>query len=59
MPVVENDIVVGLICLGDAVKMRMEELESESEAMHEYIDSRRWREVSIQLGPKTASEEYA
>ncbi len=59
MPVVENDIVVGLISLGDAVKMRMEELESESEAMHEYIDSRRWREVSIQLGPKTASEEYA
>ena len=59
LPVVDNDRVVGLISLGDAVKARLEELETESEAMHEYIEGRRWREVSMQLGPQAASEEYA
>ena len=59
LPVVDNDKVIGLISLGDAVKARMEELESESEAMHEYIEGRRWREVSMQLGPDAATEKYA
>jgi len=58
LPVVDNDKVIGLISLGDAVKARMEELESESEAMHEYIEGRRWRELSMQLGPQAASEKY-
>ncbi|WP_315831773.1 CBS domain-containing protein [Bradyrhizobium prioriisuperbiae] len=37
LPVVENDIVVGLISIGDVVKSRVQEFEREQEALHEYI----------------------
>lgn len=37
LPVVENDIVVGLISIGDVVKSRVQEYEREQEALHEYI----------------------
>jgi CBS domain-containing protein len=37
MPVVANGRPVGLISIGDVVKLRVEEIEGESEAMREYI----------------------
>ena len=37
MPVIANDKLVGLISIGDVVKQRVEEVESESEAMRDYI----------------------
>ena len=37
MPVVANGNLVGLISIGDVVKHRVEEIESESEAMRDYI----------------------
>ncbi len=37
MPVIVNDKLVGLISIGDVVKQRVEEVESESEAMRDYI----------------------
>jgi len=37
MPVVEKDRLIGLISIGDVVKQRVEEIESESEAMRDYI----------------------
>lgn len=37
MPVVANGRLVGLISIGDVVKLRVEEIEGESEAMRDYI----------------------
>lgn len=37
LPVVENDRLVGIISIGDAVKQRIAEAEAEAEAMREYI----------------------
>ena len=37
MPVVANGRLVGLISIGDVVKLRVEEVEGESEAMRDYI----------------------
>jgi CBS domain-containing protein len=37
LPVVEGDRVVGLISIGDVVKWRVQEYESEQEALREYI----------------------
>ncbi|MGB2659656.1 MAG: CBS domain-containing protein, partial [Pseudolabrys sp.] len=37
MPVVANGKLAGLISIGDVVKQRVEEIESESEAMRDYI----------------------
>lgn len=39
MPVVEKDRLVGLISIGDVVKNRVEEVEAESEAMRDYIQT--------------------
>ena len=39
MPVVANGRLVGLISIGDVVKLRVEEIEGESEAMRDYIRS--------------------
>ena len=58
LPVVDNDKLLGIISIGDAVKARMDELEKESEAMHNYIKDRRWREISLQIGRGGASDEY-
>ena len=37
MPVIANGALTGLISIGDVVKQRVEEIESESEAMRDYI----------------------
>jgi CBS domain-containing protein len=37
LPVIANDKLVGLISIGDVVKQRVEEIESEAEAMRDYI----------------------
>lgn len=57
LPVVDGDTLVGIISIGDVVKARMEELEVESAAMHDYIQGRRWRELSLQIGRGSAAAE--
>ncbi|WP_123025290.1 CBS domain-containing protein [Mycolicibacterium stellerae] len=37
VPVVENDRLVGIVSIGDIVKQRMEELETEQRALQDYI----------------------
>ncbi|BAT60161.1 hypoxic response protein 1 [Variibacter gotjawalensis] len=37
MPVVESERLIGVISIGDVVKMRLEEMENEHNAMREYI----------------------
>jgi predicted transcriptional regulator len=37
LPVIEEGIVVGLISIGDIVKSRVREFESEQEALRDYI----------------------
>jgi len=39
MPVVENGMLAGIISIGDVVKLKIEEVEHEAEAMREYIAS--------------------
>jgi CBS domain-containing protein len=40
MPVVDNGKLVGLVSIGDAVKARLDALESEAEHLKEYIGGR-------------------
>jgi CBS domain-containing protein len=37
LPVVENDRLVGLVSIGDVVKLRVQEYEAEQEALRDYI----------------------
>ena len=37
LPVIADGQLVGLVSIGDVVKQRVEEIESESEAMRDYI----------------------
>src|SRR6266508_3097283 len=37
VPVVVDDLLAGIVSIGDAVKHRIGELESETQTMHEYI----------------------
>jgi CBS domain-containing protein len=39
LPVVRDSVMVGLISIGDVVKQRVEEIERESEAMRDYIQT--------------------
>jgi predicted transcriptional regulator len=39
VPVVEQDQVVGIISIGDAVKHRLHEMEQESAALRDYIQT--------------------
>jgi CBS domain-containing protein len=39
LPVVDGDLLVGLVSIGDLVKFRMDKIESEAEAMLNYIQS--------------------
>ena len=39
VPVVEQDRLVGIVSIGDVVKHRLTEMERESEALHDYIQS--------------------
>jgi CBS domain-containing protein len=59
LPVVDkNEHLVGVISIGDIINARMTELEQESDAMHQYIEGRKWREVAMQIGRSAASEEF-
>jgi CBS domain-containing protein len=58
LPVIDGDQLVGVISIGDVVKARMDELEKESEALHNYIKDRRWRELSLQIGRRGATDEF-
>jgi CBS domain-containing protein len=51
LPVMDGDEITGIISIGDVVKTRMEELESESATLKEFIAARRWRELYRKLGP--------
>ena len=57
LPVMDGDKCVGVISIGDVVKARIQELESESETMREYIKGRRWRELFMQIGPAAYERE--
>ncbi len=60
LPVVDdNDHLIGVISIGDIINARMIELEKESNAMHQYIEGRKWREVAMQIGRSAASEEFS
>jgi CBS domain-containing protein len=37
IPVVENDVLIGMISIGDVVKERMQQTEQEAEALKDYI----------------------
>ena len=37
VPVVVDEVLAGIVSIGDAVKHRIGELESETQTMHEYI----------------------
>jgi predicted transcriptional regulator len=39
LPVVENDALSGLVSIGDVVKFRLAEIETEHKAMRDYIAS--------------------
>jgi len=58
LPVVDGEELVGIVSIGDVVKARMEELEVESAAMHDYIRGRRWRELSLHIGRGGAAAEF-
>lgn len=60
LPVIDdNDHLVGVISIGDIINARMTELEQETDAMHQYIEGRKWREVAMQIGRGAASEELS
>ena len=60
LPVVdESEHLIGVISISDIVNARMNELEQESSAMHQYIEGRKWREVAMQIGRSAASEEFS
>ena len=39
LPVIEEGLLVGIVSIGDVVKLRIEEVEQEKNALHEYIRS--------------------
>lgn len=51
LPVVEQDAVVGVISIGDVVKTRIAELETESESLREAIAAGQWRDAYRRMGP--------
>ena len=60
LPIVDkNQYLVGVISIGDIVNARMAELEQESQAMHQYIEGRKWREVAMQIGRGAAAKEFS
>lgn len=60
LPVVDDEEhLVGIISITDIVNARMHELEQEAAAMHQYIESRKWREVAMQIGRSAASKEIS
>jgi len=60
LPVVNGlDELLGVISIGDVVNAKMSELEQESSVMQQYIEGRKWREVSMQIGREAATEEFS
>ena len=59
IPIVEGEALKGIVSIGDVVKARMDELETETAAMQDYIDNRRWREAAFRVGRAAASEQVA
>ena len=60
LPVVDdNEQLIGVISIGDIINARMTELEQETDAMHQYIEGRKWREVAMQIGRSAAAEEFS
>jgi CBS domain-containing protein len=51
LPVVVDGRVAGLVSIGDVVKARIAELESESESLREYIAAGQWRDAYRRVGP--------
>ena len=51
LPVVEDDAVVGVISIGDVVKTRIAELETESESLREAIAAGQYRDAYRRMGP--------
>lgn len=49
---------LGVISIGDIVNYRMSELQQETDAMHQYIEGRKWREVAMQYGRDAAAEDF-
>lgn len=60
LPVIDDkEQLAGVISIGDIINARMTELEQESDAMQQYIEGRKWREVAMQIGRSAASEEFS
>jgi CBS domain-containing protein len=38
VPVVSNEVVIGIVSIGDVVKSRLDELEAEARTLHDYIE---------------------
>ena len=51
LPVVVDDVVLGIVSIGDVVKTRIEQLESESETLREFIAAGRFRDAYRRMGP--------
>ena len=51
LPVVVDDQVAGVISIGDVVKTRIAELETESESLREVIAAGQWRDAYRRMGP--------
>ena len=58
LPVLDGDKLVGIISIGDVVKTRIRELESESESLREYVAGRQWREHVMQTGDVTGVHQH-
>ena len=64
LPVVSDDLLVGIVSIGDVVKSRLTELEEEARKMHDYISTGRWSRPPHSprtrhpwnLGPRSISE---
>lgn len=52
LPVMDHDKLVGIVSIGDVVKTRMAEMQSESDALRRYIEGREWRELYFRMGPR-------
>ena len=51
LPVMDDGKLVSVISIGDVVKLRMDQLEMESATLREYIEARRWKELTLRFGP--------
>lgn len=58
LPVVDHDNKLsGVISIGDVVNSRMSQLENESNVMQQYIEGRKWREMTLEVGHDTTAKE--